>query len=139
MATRTDEEKREWRQKMGDLARRVREMGLDERNALALKYGTTTCEGHQLSAYNTVFLAMQTETLCVMVGGVRQWRKVGRQVIKGQHAAGYIYVPMGKRNNDDGDVEVDDTVRFRLIPMFDVTQTADVEKEAKVSAGSVER
>lgn len=71
---------------------------------------------------------------CVDARGYKQWRKVGRQVKKGQKAATYILVPLtGKRKavNEKGEEEtVPFVYGFRGVPVFDITQT---EGEAEVA------
>lgn len=119
----TDEERKEWRSKMAAMAKRVREMPENERQKIAERLGTVTCEGHRLSVHNTVFLWQQCGRPLLQVGGVRQWNKVGRAVEKGQRAAGYIYVPMRKEHEGDGDSEL----KFRLIPVFSIEQTVETQ------------
>ena len=123
---RTPEEVAAWKSKMRQLAKRVEAIPEGDRESLAAKYGTVTAEGHHLSAYNSVFLAMQAGRPLLQVGGFRQWKKVGRMVSKGQHAAGYMYVPMKRRNGDDQTGETEEKVRFRLVPVFDIAQTEEV-------------
>lgn len=124
---RTPEEVAAWKERLAGVAAKVRALPADRQAALAAEYGTVTAEGHQLSAYNSIFLAMQAGRPLAQVGGFRQWRKAGRMVSKGERAVGYMYVPM-KRRNGDGDTagsdgETDEKLRFRLVPVFDVTQT----------------
>ena len=129
----TMEERKAWHGRMAELARKVRAMEPDERARLAETAGTRTCEGHVLGTFNTIYLMMQNGgTVPAMVGGVRQWRKVGRAVMKGEHALGYIYVPMGSRpsdgpESDAAEVETTSNVRFRLVPVFDIEQTIEVQ------------
>ena len=74
----------ERRAKLTELAQRVAAMSETEKAALLEKVGTVlTCEGHPLSAKNTLILAYQANSVS-MVGGYRQWQAVGRQVMKGE-------------------------------------------------------
>lgn len=123
---RTPEEAAQWRQKMGELAKRIRAMSDEQKQKIQAQCGVVTCEGRPLSLYNTCYLWAQTGGRATMVGGFRQWNKVGRTVTKGQHAAGYIYVPTGRNKADTGEAEDGDGVRFVLVPVFDVTQTEEV-------------
>jgi len=107
-------------------------MPKEKQEEIAVKLGTVTCEGHRLSTHNMIFLFCQDQGAhpLAMVGGFRQWKKAGRQVQKGEHAAGYIYVPLGVKK----DGEETDGVRFRLVPVFDVTQTEEIETRETVPA-----
>lgn len=126
---RTDEERRTWREKMRGFAAKVRAMSEEERAKFAEKMPVVTCEGHALSLWNQCYLAMQCERPLTIVGGFRQWRRQGRIVRQGEHAVGYIMIPMikGKRDGDGSEgEEPDDSVRFRNVPVFDVSQTEAV-------------
>lgn len=59
---------------------------------------------------------------CVDARGFKQWRAVGRHVVKGQHAAANILVPMTTKIEED-DKEHVITYGFTSSPVFDVTQT----------------
>jgi len=118
----TEEERAAWREKMRQLAQTVRELPQEEQEKLAAQYGTVTCEGHALSPFNCIFLANQTGRILAIVGGCRQWGKAGRKVVKGEKAAGYIYVPMGQEVKEDGE---EGRMKFRLVPVFDVSQTEE--------------
>lgn len=123
MATYTQAERKAWWLKMNSLAKQIGRMPADQQKAIADKIGTVTCEGHPLSMFNCCFLYQQTERPLAMVGGHNQWKRAGRIVRKGEHACGHIWVPLGKKN---GDQETDDDrPRFRLIPVFDITQTEE--------------
>lgn len=97
-------------------------MPAGDREDMAARYGTVTAEGHRLSTYNAIFLAIQAGRPLAQVGGFRQWKKAGRMVVKGQHAVGYMYVPM-RRRDAEGEEVTEEKLRFRLVPVFDVTQT----------------
>lgn len=118
--SRTREEKKEWFTKMQSVAKRVKEMTPSKREEMAIKFGTITCEGRSLSPFNCCYLWLQAGKALAQVGGFKQWQRVGRQVIPGERASGYIYVPMGNKKDEADD---NDRPSFRLVPVFDVTQT----------------
>jgi hypothetical protein len=127
---RTEEERKAWAQKMRALVKQVGDLSATERADIAARCMVTTCEGHPLSVFNNAFLACQTDAPLTIVGGFRQWSKAGRAVRSGEHAAGYIYVPLNSQKNDDaadaGEEGRDgqrERLRFRLVPVFDVAQT----------------
>jgi len=120
----SETERKAWREQIRALVKRVADMPAEHRAALAAQSPIVTCEGHPLSPYNTVYLLMQGATTATIVAGFRQWRKAGRHVRAGEKAAGYIYVPTFSKTEDGSeDGEPDTTVRFRLVPVFDVAQT----------------
>lgn len=125
----SEAERKAWKQNKAELAKQVKAMGADQIERLACELGTVTVEGHRLSGFNTCYLWMQAGRALAMVGGCDQWRKAGRMIAEGQHAAGYIYVPMNGRKVERG-AEEDSTngrpIGFRLVPMFDVSQTVEV-------------
>lgn len=109
---------------MTGLAAKVRALPPERQSEMAGELGTVTCEGRPLSRFNCVYLLIQggSSYPLAMVGGFRQWKKAGRSVRKGETAAGYIFVPL-TRKGKDRDPGDDDAVFFRLVPVFDVTQT----------------
>lgn len=122
---RSEAERAEWHAKLKELAERVRALSTDEQAAMAAEAGTITAEGRALSPFNSIFLAMQAGRPLAQVGGFRQWQNAGRMVRAGQHAAGYIWVPLtGKKTEPgaQGETEAERT-RFRMVPVFDVSQT----------------
>ena len=83
----------------------------------------------QYSAANTWLIAIQMPD-ATRVAGFRTWLKLNRCVRKGEHAI-RIWAPMTVKVRDgDGTVQKDETtgqelqrIRFRLAPVFDVSQT----------------
>ena len=77
-----------------------------------------------------------------MVGGYRQWQRVGRRVCGGQRAAGYIWAPRGKskkqQTSDEQQVDAlqmagddnqgESSSRYVRVPVFDVSQTEPIEE-----------
>lgn len=123
----SDSERKEWRERMNKLIQMVRDLPPDKRQELAAKSPIFTPEGHALSIFNTCFLLTQSQradlTIC---GGFRQWERAGAKVRGGEHAVGYIYVPMVSKKDEGSDEPGGEPVRFRLVPVFDVSQTAPV-------------
>ncbi len=107
---------------MNGLIKQVSALTPEQREEIARRSPIVTSEGHPISAYNACFLTMQTELPLTIVGGFRQWQMAGRQVSPGQQAAGYIYVPM--KGKDDAPKE--EKLRFRLVPVFDISQTEEI-------------
>lgn len=101
------------------------------RAAIVEKVGAVvTCEGHPLSLRNTICLYMQAQGAPLsMIGGFRQWQRVGRQVRKGEHATGYILVPsergVSKEDAENGIKQLD-TLRFYGVAVFDISQTDQI-------------
>lgn len=118
------------KERAADLVRTIAAMTDEQREALAARLPTVVNpDGHALSFRNTALLIEQSgrEDLTI-VAGFRQWKQHGRHVRKGEHAAGYIYVPMMLKKNG-GAVEIDENgeekkdLRFRLAAVWDVSQT----------------
>jgi len=128
MAKRTESEKAAWKDQMAQLSASIKAMPEEQRIIYAFENPVRTCEGHALSPYNTCAIIMQAQLAGIsvtQVAGFRQWLKIGRQVTKGQHACGCILVPMGK-GKPAPDADADGKkggMKFRWVPMFDVTQT----------------
>jgi hypothetical protein len=121
----------ERRTKLRDLSRTIAAMSESERLALASKIGTVlTCEQRPLSAHNTVMLGTQKEDVTI-VGGYRQWQALGRYVKPGEKAV-YMWVPLAGRSEESAGAEDGDgpnEQRFRLVAVFDVSQTTEQEEE----------
>ena len=93
----------------------------------------TVCNpsGHFLTVHNTMLLVSMSGRMdLTMVAGFRQWMDAGRCVKKGEHAVGCIMVPITLRQKDSaGRPKVDEAgnpksdLRFRFVPVFDVSQT----------------
>jgi len=123
---RTLDEKKSWYKKMANLAADIKKLSDERRAEIVTQCGTINVEGRTLSAFNTCFLWMQAGGPLAQVGGFRQWQKVGRRVMEGQHAKGYIYVPM--KGKKDQELSEDEKMRFKLVPVFDVKQTEKMQK-----------
>lgn len=128
---RTKEEIKAWYKMMGENAAKIRAMSSEEQQQKAGQVGTITVEGHKLSIFNTLYLWQQAGRALLQVGGCNQWRKAKRAVKKGEHAAGYIYVPIGnkveeKAEKAEGEAE-DTRPFFKLVPVFDIGQTVEIQ------------
>jgi hypothetical protein len=106
-----------------------------ERMALAEKMpSVVNPSGHFLTMRNTMLLVTMSGRMdLTMVAGFRQWIDAGRCVRKGEHAVGCIMVPITlKRKDAAGAVQVDAEgnekadLRFRFVPVFDVSQTEEL-------------
>jgi len=120
----SDQEKKQWRERMNGLIKQVGELSPEQREEISRRSPIVTCEGHPISPYNACFLSMQTELTLTIIGGFRQWKRAGRQVSAGQKAAGYIYVPL--KREKDGKELIPEKMRFRLVPVFDISQTEEI-------------
>lgn len=78
-------------------------------------------EGHEMSAFNSMFLRRQLATVSE-VGGFRQWKKNGRKVKKGSKALA-LWMPSFKENEETGDNEL---AFFRIVNVFDISQTEEI-------------
>jgi hypothetical protein len=90
-----------------------------------------TCEGHALTLHNTLLLFQQSERVdLTIVGGFKQWLRQNRCVRKGEHNIGMIMVPM-KIKDKNGKVDREGNTKehlfFRFVPVFDVTQTDEID------------
>lgn len=122
----TDEEKAAWKERMRGLVQKVAALSDEERKTLAARMPITTCEGHTLSFFNQCFLSFQANgTPLTVIGGFQQWKKVGRSIKRGEHAVGCIYVPLFPAKGDREIEGEPDPVRFRLVPVFEVSQTEE--------------
>ena len=119
------------RERARALAGKIAGMSETERQALADRLpAVVNPDGHALTVHNTVFLHMQSgRTDLTMVAGFRQWIRAGRAVRKGEHSCGYIFVPLKRKKDDDrreGEQSSHDRIRFRLVPVFDLSQTDEL-------------
>jgi hypothetical protein len=124
MAKHSDAERKEWREKMNGLIKQVSGLSEEHRAEMARRMPIVTCEGHAISGFNHCFLSMQTDKAITIIGGFRQWERAGRTVSKGVKAAGYIYVPL-KKKDTEGETRIPEKLRFRMVPVFDISQTEE--------------
>jgi hypothetical protein len=126
----------ERKQKAREIAGKIAAMSDDERAALAARLPTVVNpDGRALSFRNTAMLMMQSgrEDLTI-VAGFKQWIRAGRVVNKGEHAIGFILVPMTRKKNDES-LDDDDNekkgMHFKHVAVFDVSQTSELEQPAE--------
>lgn len=115
------------------IAATVAKMTDAQRAELLPKFGAVpTCEGRVLSLRNTLLCVLQRADVS-MVGGFRQWLRVGRCVRKGEHGF-MIWFPLGKGEDGaepaDGETEA---IRraFGTSTVFDILQTDPLPADGK--------
>lgn len=102
------------------IGRQIQGMSEEQRLAFAADYPVVTCEGHRLSPFNCCLVASQQPDITV-VGGIQQWRKVGRKVRKGGKSVGMFV------HKDHGDEPpVNSAYEWMVVSVFDITQTEEV-------------
>lgn len=118
---------KERREQFRKLAKQVSEMSDEQKAHLTARLGAVpTCDGRTLSLHNTCLLLTQCPGVS-LVGGFRQWLKLGRSVKKGEHGH-CIWIPLGASKSADNSGEptsVDDP-RFGVGTVFDVSQTREL-------------
>lgn len=86
---------------------------------------TVQSQFHQYSFNNTLLIQLQCSTAS-RVAGFQAWRKLGRNVRKGEKGI-WILAPMTRKVSNDDDAVVDDKARvlmgFKPVPVFDIAQT----------------
>lgn len=107
-----------------------------ERFELSKRVSIGSCEGYGYSPCNQMLIAMQCPTATVL-GGFRQWKKLGRTVKRGEHGH-MIWVPTVYEKTDDipqpSEVDGEERpkgVRFIIGTIFDISQTSDLSEEAE--------
>lgn len=130
------------REKARHLAKQIAGMSEEQKAQWLARVPVLTMEGRPISGKNHMLVAMQCET-ATMVGGFRQWLAAGRAVRKGETAL-YIFAPGGRGKAEasapssaepgaaaEGAAE---SVRFIMVPVFDVSQTEPAEALQAVAA-----
>src|SRR3954471_10120505 len=129
------------REKARDLARQIANMTEEQKALWLARVPVLTINRTALSGKNHMLVAMQRES-ATMVAGFRQWLATGRAVRKGQQAI-YIFAPAGRGkaeasapSSDPGapEGEAGEAVRFLLVPVFDVSQTDEIDATATAEA-----
>ncbi len=78
---------------------------------------------HRYSFGNTLLILMQTQGQATRVAGFHAWRKLGRNVRKGERAI-WILAPMTRRiKTDDAEEPQKVLSGFKAAPVFDIAQT----------------
>lgn len=124
-------QKSEKYQRAKELSAKIARMSGDERVKLSEKMGSVfNPQGHQLTLHNTLLLMSQCERDdLTLVAGFKQWIKAGRVVRKGEHSIGFINVPIRKKAKES-DEDDKGSLYFRLVPVFDVSQTDELQEGA---------
>ncbi|MGR4927300.1 ArdC family protein [Bradyrhizobium sp. CAR08] len=129
------------KEKARTLANQIAAMSDEQKAAWMARVPVLTTEGKPISGKNHMLAAMQRDD-ATMVAGFRQWLALGRAVRKGETAL-YIFAPSGRKAEPSapsgekaGDAleAVGDSIRFLLVPVFDVAQTDPVETTQAVAA-----
>ncbi len=95
-----------------DLARLSNEM---------LNYLDTCAKFHKYSLFN-VFQILITRPDATTVAGYKKWQSIGRYVRKGEHGIP-ILAPIFHKITDEDGVDRDKLVGFKIVFVFDVSQT----------------
>lgn len=107
-------------EKIQEVRNKLKNLSEEEKAKLQATYGVVTIEGHALSPFNTMLVAVQNPASSV-VGGFRQWKKAGRYVKKGESGM-VIWVP-GKKKETNPD---EDDMFFFTATVFDISQTMEI-------------
>jgi len=127
-------ERAERKAKLAELIKQISGMTAFQRMQLFAKLPlVVNCEGRALSVRNTILIHHQIANPS-MVGGFRQWLKVGRCVRKGEHGASILFPrtpskaqESAQADNADGETQVKTGMRFLTGTVFDIDQTIQVE------------
>ena len=113
--------KKERKERLGQLAKRLKAMTEQEKAELVANVGICNVDGKPLSLNNTCLLLFQSDgTVPTVVGGYRQWQKAKRQVKRGEHGM-MIWYPSSRKTDD----EEDEDLRFFVGTVFDISQTEE--------------
>ena len=111
--------------KMKAIREKMKALTEEQKQALLSHGLIATIEGRYLSPRNTMICYLQAGMnggkLPTVVGGYKQMKAAGRQVIKGEHGYTIIFPAMTK--NDDGEEEAE---RFMMATVFDISQTEEM-------------
>jgi len=96
----------------------------------------------QYSINNQMLILIQSRGLASQVNSYKRWESLGRQVKRGEKAL-WIYAPCTSKKivlNDDLEEEERKDLYFRLVPVFDVSQTegAPLASPAKILDASID-
>ncbi len=97
----------------------------DVRSSEAFKaYLDVQARFHRYSWHNSMLIAVQRPN-ATHVAGYQTWRKLGRQVNKGEHGI-MIFAPCPwkrEKETSSGETETEQGIFFRAVHVFDVSQT----------------
>lgn len=128
------------KEKARQLAKQIANMTDEQKAQWLARVPILTIDGRPLSGKNQMLAAMQSQT-ATMVGGFQQWIASGRVVMEGQSAL-YIFAPSGARKAEASAPGPDgapaaaeaESVRFIMVPVFDVAQTKELPAEQSAAA-----
>lgn len=124
---------KERRAKTRGLAKQIAAMAPADQAALVHDW-PTTIEGHRVSLKNAMLIALQGGA--TVIGGLAQWRKAGRKVMKCGHSV-QIFVPLGLRKlnqEPDAPPDAESPQGFGIANVFDISQTIDANAEIQEDA-----
>lgn len=109
------------------LVEAVSGMSEEERQAYIDRVGVVArigAEGRRLLSVPNMVMALHQREGVTLVGGYRQWERMGRQVRKGEQSI-KIFAPRAVKKTVEAEGESVEVggVRFVLISVFDVSQT----------------
>lgn len=84
-------------------------------------------------SHRNIFLILKQFPSATQVAGFATWKQEGRQVQSGEKGIGIIAPLIIRPSKKDGGVQDDEKIRFRIVHVFDISQTS-CETEPKVSA-----
>ncbi|WP_454629571.1 ArdC-like ssDNA-binding domain-containing protein [Bradyrhizobium cenepequi] len=111
------------------MAQQIANFTDEQKAAWLARAPIVTADGRALSDKNHMLVGMQCAA-ATMVAGFQQWLSLGRAVRKGE-AAVYIFAPSTRRaeiaapgaESNSGETVAAESVRFIMVPVFDVSQT----------------
>lgn len=124
------------------LVKQVAAFSDEQKAAFNNKVGAiATADGGIITGLTNTFLLCMQLPGVTMVGGFRQWLKVGRCVKKGEHGA-MIWVPKARSKSDNeqtpaqqpSETESENRPGFIIGTVFDISQTQEIEASASASA-----
>ena len=128
---RQSEESIERRNRIKQMSEIIATLSPEEKQAYIDRVGVVQRigEGGMLSPYNMCLVLYQLEGATI-IGGYNQWLNVGRQVRRGERSIS-IFAPSNRKRTveKDGEEITVDNLNFRLVSVFDVSQTDAIEGE----------
>jgi antirestriction protein ArdC len=132
------------RERAQSIARQIANMTEEQKAIWLQRAPVLRADGSALSGKNNLLAMMQLDS-ATMVAGFDQWLKLGRAVRKGS-AALYIFAPSRGKSKAEAEpaapgkpagelaAEAAESVRFLMVPVFDISQTDAVPAEGSAAA-----
>ena len=115
--------------RLSELRRKRAGLTPEERQVFTDRGIIATVEGRKLSLHNTYMVYIQCNGIIPsVVGGYKQWKAAGRQVMKGQHGFTILF-PVGDKDRETGDIIHAD--RYFAATIFDISQTEEIKEGAR--------